>query len=192
MNPNEQIPKPEQALDEIDLGSDASVDDFIKELEAKEKDLHITADYTIELAELDFDPQIVPEFAHQEVVPALAEPAPPAKGKAKQSAKPQPQAKSKQSDKPEPGAKTRVFELEQEIESLSSRIVELRSERNEIQDKSDQRLKDFENYKYRMDRERRGSFIDQIANLAFQLLPVLDNLDRALDSVESSDSEKNA
>ena len=195
MNPNEQIPKPEQALDGVDLGNDESVDDFIKELEAKEKDLHITADYTIELAELDFDPQIVPEFAHQEVVAALVEPAaPPApvKEKSKQSTKPQTSTKSKQSDKPEPGMKTRVFELEQEIESLSSRIVELRSERNEIQDKSDQRLKDFENYKYRMDRERRGSFIDQIANLAFQLLPVLDNLDRALDSVESSGSEKNA
>jgi molecular chaperone GrpE len=193
MNPNEQIPKPEQALDEIDLESDASVDDFIKELEAKEKDLHITADYTIELAELDFDPEIVPEFAHQEVVPALVESAAPAaKDKPKQSAKSQTSTKSKQGEKREPGMKTRVFELENEIESLSSRIVELRSERNEIQDKSDQRLKDFENYKYRMDRERRGSFIDQIANLAFQLLPVLDNLDRALDSVESSGSEKNA
>ncbi|MEO6655429.1 MAG: nucleotide exchange factor GrpE, partial [Pyrinomonadaceae bacterium] len=56
--------------------------------------------------------------------------------------------------------------------------------------KSDRRLKDFENYKYRMDRERRGSFIDQITNLASQVLPVLDNLDRALVSVENSKLEK--
>jgi molecular chaperone GrpE len=35
-----------------------------------------------------------------------------------------------------------------------------------------------------MDRERRGAFIDQIANLAAAMLPVLDNLDRALASVD--------
>ena len=41
-----------------------------------------------------------------------------------------------------------------------------------------------------MDRERRGSFIDQIGNLAAQMLPVLDNLNRALDSAAESDPEK--
>ncbi len=91
---------------------------------------------------------------------------------------------------PQPGLKTRVYELEREVEKLTARVAELKEERNEIQEKSDRRLKDFENYKYRMDRERRGSFIDQIANLAAQMLPVLDNLDRALDSVEKSTAEK--
>ncbi|MEO7658617.1 MAG: nucleotide exchange factor GrpE, partial [Pyrinomonadaceae bacterium] len=81
------------------------------------------------------------------------------------------------------GLKTRVYELENEIIELQRTIAMVRAERNEIQEKSDRRLKDFENYKYRMDRERRGSFIDQISNLASQMLPVLDNLDRAIDSV---------
>ncbi len=44
MNHKEQIPKPENSLEEFDMDATSSVDDFIKELEAKEKDLHITAD----------------------------------------------------------------------------------------------------------------------------------------------------
>jgi molecular chaperone GrpE len=83
---------------------------------------------------------------------------------------------------PAVGMKTRVYELENEVDALKGKISDLRAQRNEIQEKSDRRLKDFENYKYRMDRERRGAFIDQISNLASQMLPVLDNLERALDS----------
>ncbi len=164
MNPN-QIPKPETSLDEIDMDSTSSVDDFIKELEAKEKDLHITADLTIEIEESDFDDGKIPDFVQQEL-PASRVPGASALQNGQQ-----------------PGLKTKVFELEKEIESLQNRISELRAERNDIQEKSDRRLKDFENYKYRMDRERRGAFIDQISNLASQMLPVLDNLDRALDSL---------
>ena len=85
---------------------------------------------------------------------------------------------SSASGTPAMGMKTRVYELENEVDSLKGKISDLRAQRNEIQEKSDRRLKDFENYKYRMDRERRGAFIDQISNLATQMLPVLDNFDR--------------
>ena len=89
------------------------------------------------------------------------------------------------------GQKTRIYELEKEIEALKAACWNsLSMERNDIQEKSDRRLKDFENYKYRMDRERRGAFIDQIGNLASQMLPVLDNLDRALDSIEDLSEDK--
>src|SRR5205085_1656331 len=64
------------------------------------------------------------------------------------------------------GMKTRVFELEKEVISLQEKLSGMRMERNDIQEKSDRRLKDFESYKYRMDRERRGSFITQIGSLA--------------------------
>jgi molecular chaperone GrpE len=165
MNSKEQIPMPEETLEELDADETSSVDDFIKELEAKEKDLHITADLTIEIAECDFDSNNIPEFVKQELPSVKA------------------QASNNSHAAPQDGFKTRVYELENEIEALSDRITNLRTERNEIQEKSDRRLKDFESYKYRMDRERRGSFIDQIANLAQQMLPVLDNLDRAIDSV---------
>ncbi|MEP6789586.1 MAG: nucleotide exchange factor GrpE, partial [Acidobacteriota bacterium] len=174
MNPKEQIPVPGESVDEIEIDMDAtsSVDDFIKELEAKEKDLHITSDLTIEIAESEFDDPDVPEFVKQDLpqVPEKIE-APAARV-------------------PTEGLKTKVYELEKEVESLKVRLTNLRAERNEVQEKSDRRLKDFEAYKYRMDRERRGAFIDQISNLASQMLPVIDNLSRALDSADEIESEK--
>lgn len=177
MNPEEQITKPEIELEELDLDSAESVDDFIKELEAKERDLHITADLSIEIEESDFDVDAVPAFVAEEIrAPAVTE----ASG-TKDAAKTMP-----------PASKTRVYELEQEVEKLNARIAELRMERDETQENSDRRLKDFQNFKYRVDRERRGSFIDQLANLATQMLPVLDNLDRALEAAESSSSTRSA
>ena len=163
MNPNDQIPKPADSLIELDMDSTSSVEDFIRELEAKEKDLHITSDLSIEIEDSDFEMNPVQEFVMADVV--AHEPI------------------SKSSAPQSPVTKTRNFELENEVSSLKLKVYELRNERNDIQEKSDRRLKDFENYKYRMDRERRGSFIDQIANLASQMLPVLDNLNRALDVV---------
>lgn len=161
MNPNDQIPKPEASLEEIDFDSSTSVDDFIRELEAKEKDLHITADLSIEIADSDID-MSVPEFVVAEVT------VPPATASTSSAS---------------PASKARNFELENEVASLRLKVFELKNERNDIQEKSDRRLKDFENFKYRMDRERRGAFIDQVANLASQMLPVLDNLNRALDAI---------
>lgn len=175
MNPEEQITKPETGLDELNLDSAESVDDFIKELEAKERDLHITADLSIEIEAADFDADQLPAFVAEEI-----------KGP-EQSAAPVTKAEPKVIS---PVAKTRVFELEKEIEKLNARITELRMERDETQENSDRRLKDFQNFKYRVDRERRGSFIDQLANLANQLLPVLDNLDRALAAAESTASPR--
>ncbi len=163
---------PEDTLAEIATDETTSVDDFIRELEAKEKDLQITSDLTIEISESDFDPNQIPDFVEQEL--------------------PTGAASGNSHTAPQPGMKTRVYELENEIATLNERIKSLRAERNEIQEKSDRRLKDFENYKYRMDRERRGSFIDQIANLAAQMLPVLDNLERAIDSADIQTEERRA
>mgnify|MGYP006870849190 CR=1 FL=1 len=55
MDPKEQIPMPTDSLDELDMESTTSVEDFIRELEAKEKDLHITADLSIEISDSDVD-----------------------------------------------------------------------------------------------------------------------------------------
>lgn len=169
MNHKEQIPKPEESLEELDTDATGSVDDFIKQLEEKEKDLHITADLTIEIEDSEYDPRNTPDFVPE--TPSDA---------SKPDVVPRPAVAANQ---PSVGAKTRIYELEQEVESLKIRLSGLREERNEVQEKSDRRLKDFENYKYRMDRERRGAFIDQISNLAAQMLPVLDNLERAIGSV---------
>jgi molecular chaperone GrpE len=171
MNPQDQIPNNEDAM-QLDLEPAETVDDFIKELEAKEKDLHITADLTIEVEPSDFDPNQVPDFVQADLPPR------PLVGANGSSA---PMAV---------GLKTRVYELEHEVAALHDRLREIKAERNDIQEKSDRRLKDFENFKYRIDRERRGSFIEQISTLASQMLPVLDNLDRALRSAEAIQSQR--
>ncbi len=171
MTSKDQTPNAEESIQELDLESTPSVDDFIRELEAKEKDLHITADLMIELSDADDEPAL-PAFMETEFsAPASAE-------------------RRGMPSQPSGGTKTRLYELEQEVEILKDRIEGLRADRKEIQEKSDRRLKDFENYKYRMDRERRGAFIEQIANLASQMLPVLDNLDRALVSVKQVTAKK--
>ncbi|CAN5167472.1 hypothetical protein BH20ACI2_BH20ACI2_02430 [soil metagenome] len=171
MNPKDNIPKSEESMGELEVEAISTVDDFIKELEAKEKDLHITSDLSIEIEDPDFDAEILPDHMMQNLPP-------------------DPTGKASPAGVQSVGLKTRVFELENEIEDLQNRIRELRANRNEIQEKSDRRLKDFENFKYRMDRERRGSFIEQICTLASQMLPVLDNLERALQSVEGTQSKK--
>jgi len=51
MDPEKEIESLESADDQPETDESVSVDDFIRELEAKEKDLHITAETTvIELA----------------------------------------------------------------------------------------------------------------------------------------------
>ena len=160
---------PDESLEEIDMDATGSVDDFIKELEAKEKDLHITSDLSIEIEDPDDSSEASPEFIQRDLRDLNRGHSPTAAQNAHSV-----------------GLKTRVFELEKDIVTLEGRVREIRAERNDVQEKSDRRLKDFENYKYRMDRERRGAFIDQISNLASQMLPVLDNLDRALDSASGT------
>jgi molecular chaperone GrpE len=175
MDPQEKIPRPEDSLDELVDGAMSSVDDFIRELEAKERDLHITADLKIEIEQSEYDPRVASDPPVEPLEPLTVSPG------ARRGAD---QSETKLT--PEPGLKTRVYELQREVDSLSERVRLLKAERNDIQEKSDRRLKDFESFKYRMDRERRGAFIDQIANLSAAMLPVLDNLDRALASVDRS------
>ncbi len=164
---------PEESIDTVDMDATPSVDDFIRQLEEKEKDLHITAELKIEVEESEFDERNIPD----DIVPdEMKSPA--------LSASPKPSAVPASDARQQAGSKTRIYELEQEVDSLKKRLAVLREERNDVQDKSDRRLKDFESFKYRMDRERRGAFIDQISNLASQMLPAFDNLDRALDAAK--------
>jgi hypothetical protein len=66
MNPDHEIESLENAPNESDADDSISVDEFIRELEAKEKDLHITAETTvIEIAE-SFDDGELPDFMKDE------------------------------------------------------------------------------------------------------------------------------
>lgn len=185
MSAQENIPQPEDLEDDIEE-TGTSIDDFFRELEEKERDLQITADLSIEIAELDLDLDApVQLFIENDIgIERNGETEPPPTRKIEpiptKAAKPVQEASV---------SKGKQTQLENEIATLKLKVAEMRAERSDLVDKKDQQLKDFENFKYRVDRERRGSFIDQIANLATQMLPVLDNLNRAIDSVPAHAEE---
>jgi molecular chaperone GrpE len=162
MSPEHEIDSLDSADEQTDMDSSVSVDDFIRELEAKEKDLHITAETTvIELAEA-FEDGVLPEFMKGEF-PAEAETA---------------AAAVDVNSSREKAAKTR---LEAENRQLKERLAKAEDERDELMKASLRRTKDFENFKARVERERRETFQNQVSNIATQMLPALDNLNRAVD-----------
>jgi len=72
--------------------------------------------------------------------------------------------------------------LQSEISNLQDQIARLEAEHIKLFEIARRRQNDFESYKNRTERERSDTFRNQISNLATQMLPVVDNLNRALDS----------
>ena len=165
MDPNKEIENLGEIADDAETGENVSVDDFIKQLEAKEKDLHITAETTIiEIGE-SFDDGNLPDFLVQDlkleaVPPPVAAAVAPARA---------------------PESNVASAELEKEIAGLKERVSQIQAERDELVQASHRRAKDFDNFKSRTERERSETFQSQIGNLATQMLPALDNLNRAVD-----------
>lgn len=174
MDPNQRTEDTEYEFELADdETAEVSVDDFIRELEAKEKDLHITAETTfIEIAS-EFEENEVPDFMRQELAKTGVKPIKPAVAPASAAA-------SDSSSK----------RLEAEIAELKAKVTALQEERTELYKNSQRRLKDFESFKTRTEKERSETFQRQLSNLATQMLPVLDNMDRALDSASSMSDEK--
>jgi molecular chaperone GrpE len=178
MDPNHETDNLNELVDEIDAGEIASVDDFIKQLEAKEKDLHITSDTSIiEISESFDDHDDMPEFMRE----AMA-----ANG-------------NKKADEPvaapastPPVAADKSKELEATVARLREQIEKMEADRDEQFKNSQRRARDFETYKTRTERERLETFQSQVANLATEMLPALDNLNRALDFATATADEKGA
>jgi len=168
MNFNNDLEKEDNLVSEIVEENSLSIEDFIKELEAKEKDLHISSDLAIEIDEADFDdtnPEFVKaEFAIEPVKPSEIKP--PVNNFA-------------------PTNNKVVSELEDEVLKFKKQVVKLETERAELAETIRRRQLDFDNFKKRIERERGETFLGQISNLATQMLPVLDNLNRALDFASS-------
>jgi molecular chaperone GrpE len=168
MNPNNEIEDREDAVQEIDAQNSLSIDDFIKELEAKEKDLHISSDWAIEIEDSEFDDTNPPEFIKQEFA---IEPVAAAAAKAPEPPVAPPPAVDSQA----------LAALEKEILQMKQQVARMEAERFELAETMRRRQADFDGYKKRIERDRGESFLNQVGNLAYQMLPVLDNLDRALD-----------
>lgn len=80
-----------------------------------------------------------------------------------------------------------------ELVATRAELKRLEGEVKELKDSLARRQADFENYRKRMERERAETYSRVVADIAAKLLPVLDNLKRALEteaSVEASESDE--
>ncbi|MEZ5424929.1 MAG: nucleotide exchange factor GrpE [Pyrinomonadaceae bacterium] len=162
----------EEFSEEIDMDDLASIDDFIKELEAREKDLDISSETVIEIEEPDFELEDIPESMTVEtVMEGLL---------TNEAVVPE----------PTPAEKAKLGDLEKEVSELRSQISKMESERVDLVETSRRRQNDFENFKKRTERDREETFNNQISLLIGQILPVLDNLNRALNSASDFSQEK--
>src|SRR5260370_37008968 len=80
-----------------------------------------------------------------------------------------------------------------ELVATRAELKRLEAENAELKDKLARRQADFENYRKRVDRERLETYNRVVVDIAAKLLPVLDNLKRALEteaSVEATESDE--
>jgi molecular chaperone GrpE len=80
-----------------------------------------------------------------------------------------------------------------ELIATRSELKRVEAENAELKNSLARRQADFENYRKRVDRERSETYNRVVADLATKLLPVSDNLKRALEteaSVEASESDE--
>lgn len=83
--------------------------------------------------------------------------------------------------------------VEAEVQQLQDERLMARTEHADLLDKLARHQADFENYRKRVERERGETYTRMVGSVVSQLLPVLDNLRRALDaesSIQAGESEE--
>jgi molecular chaperone GrpE len=168
MNSNNALEIGNDYPDGSELDAGASVEDFIRELEEKERDLHITAELRIEVSESEFDDSNLPDFIIEDLKPLAP--------------------KQKEPEQALPISSQMRYR--NQIDELESTINKFKVERSELLERSRRQAEDFENFKNRTERERNERLSMQMENLAIKMLPVLDNLDRAMESAAAMSPEQ--
>jgi molecular chaperone GrpE len=181
MNSNNNPENMEDFSEEIEMDDLASIDDFIKELEAREKDLHISSEMVIEIEDSDYDDMAIEEFIQDEMIGDITPSIEPV-GKIN----PVDFIGDEQTSELE----KEITLLVNEITLLKGKISKMEADRTELFELSRRRQTDFDNYKKRTERDRSEIFNTQLGNLAMEILPVLDNLNRAMNSAASLTNEK--
>lgn len=77
-----------------------------------------------------------------------------------------------------------------ELVATRAELKRVEAEVEELKDRLARRQADFENYRKRVERERSETYERVVVEIAAKLLPVLDNLKRALDTEASMESEE--
>lgn len=165
----------DELVDSIDGEDMPSVDDFIRELEEKEKDLHISSDLVIEVG----DSSVEHDNIHDHFISA-----PDFEARAVEV--------TDETDDIEDLEEVIKAAEESESDPLTQQIEDLIDERDELMGALRRQKIDFENYRSRTERDRSNTFNNIVSGLAGQILPVIDNLERALDTVgEPEELDKN-
>jgi molecular chaperone GrpE len=76
------------------------------------------------------------------------------------------------------------------VSNLQNKVKGLEKEKEEFLSTMRRRQLDFDSFKNRVDREKSETFQNLVGKLAHQILPVLDNLDRALEAANSEGSSQ--
>lgn len=174
MEPKQNSHNIQEFSEDSEPDNTLSIDEFFKQLEEKEKDLDISSDLIIEVDESDFGDQDISDFMQLDM-----------------------STTSNKSESAEivafgesPVQRTESSSITAEIANLQNQISRMETERVEMFELSRRRQNDFDNYKNRTERERGETFRNQLSNLAMQMLPVVDNLNRAMDLSNNISGEK--
>ena len=73
--------------------------------------------------------------------------------------------------------------------ALTDEIVDLRKERDSLHDRLLRQAAEFDNYRKRVDRDRRDQADAAVASAVEDLLPIVDNLERALEAPAGEDAD---
>jgi molecular chaperone GrpE len=95
--------------------------------------------------------------------------------------------------RPSLSSEAELLAAQAEVSILEDEVARLKGERQELIDQMARRQADFDNYRKRLERERAETYGRVAADVASELLPVVDNLRRALDaeaSMEAGESEE--
>ncbi len=156
---------------EIELEAAASFDDFLKELEEAEKNLHITATDTVVEVEDSFDDSPSADYEVQSAVEEFA-------------------LETFASPEIQNTASREQSQTKHEMHDLRMKVSTLEDERGELRQALQRRQTDFDNFRKRTERERSETFENILSKLSSKMLPVVDNLSRALESSRQVSAEK--
>jgi molecular chaperone GrpE len=87
---------------------------------------------------------------------------------------------------------TDLLDAQGEVQALTAELAKVRAERQDLRELLARRQADFENSRKRMERERNDTYQRVVVDLVGQLLPVIDNLRRALDAESSVEAGESA
>lgn len=179
MNPEKDTS--EKQIEEFSLDGATSLEDFIKELEAKEKDLDISSNLIVEIEESD-------EAEMPDTLELLGFLEADSKNGSTNGNGSTPPVERLASQSELPNGN--VLRLEGEVERLRRQVSKFETERLEVAEAARRRQYDFDNYRKRTERERSEMLRNVLTNVATEILPVLDNLTRALESASALSGEK--